>query len=159
LETELGDILRALRVRYPHLQEVFLSSRIYGGYAISPLNPEPYAYESGFSVKWVIQAQIQQMRNGGAVVDARAGDLNDNTVAPWVAWGPYLWADGSRPRSDGLIWQRSDFRADGTHPSPAGIAKVGSALLRFFLDSPFTRCWFRAPAQHAPCTLSPVPSR
>jgi hypothetical protein len=159
LETELGDILRALRVRYPHLQEVFLSSRIYGGYAISPLNPEPYAYEGGFSVKWVIQAQIQQMRNGGAVVDARAGDMNDTTVAPWVAWGPYLWADGTRPRSDGLIWQRSDFRADGTHPSPAGVAKVGSALLRFFLDSPFTRCWFRAPAQHAACTLSSAPSR
>jgi hypothetical protein len=78
--------------------------------------------------------------------------LNDNTVAPWVAWGPYLWADGTTPRSDGLIWQRSDFRSDGTHPSPAGIAKVGTALLTFFLDSPFTRCWFRAPAQHAPCT-------
>jgi hypothetical protein len=161
LETELGNILRALRVRYPNLQEVFLSSRIYGGYASSPikdvsrLNPEPYAYESGFSVKWVIQAQIEQMGNGGAVTDARAGDLNDNTVAPWIAWGPYLWADGTIRRSDGLVWLRSDFAPDGTHPSPSGIAKVGTALLNFFLDSPYTRCWFRAPAQHARCALSP----
>ncbi len=161
LETELGEILRALRVRYPNLQEVFLSSRIYGGYASSPikdvarLNPEPYAYESGFSVKWVIQAQIEQMGNGGAVTDARAGDLNDNTVAPWVAWGPYLWADGTVRRSDGLVWLRSDFASDGTHPSPSGIAKVGTALLGFFLDSPYTRCWFRAPAQHAQCALAP----
>ncbi len=160
LETELGAILRALRVRYPHLQEVFLSSRIYGGYAsgsikdVAQLNPEPYAYESGFSVKWVIQAQIAQMGNGGAVTDARAGDLNENTIAPWAAWGPYLWADGTVRRSDGLVWVSSDFTSDGTHPSAAGIAKVGTALLTFFLDSPYTRCWFRAPAQHAQCTLS-----
>jgi hypothetical protein len=149
LETELGEILRALKVRYPNLQEVFLSSRIYGGYAhgsikdMSQLNPEPYAYESGFSVKWVIQAQIDQMRNHGVAIDARAGDLNDETVAPWVAWGPYLWADGATPRSDTLAWLPGDF-ADGTHPSASGIAKVGDALMRFFLGSPYTRSWFRA---------------
>lgn len=46
LETELGEILRALKIRYPSLREVFLSSRTYGGYAATILNPEPYAYES-----------------------------------------------------------------------------------------------------------------
>jgi hypothetical protein len=161
LERHLGAILRALKVRYPNLQQVFLSSRVYGGYdntagknAAVPLNPEPYAYEGGFSVKWVIQAQIKQMQRRGAVVDARAGNLNDTTVAPWVAWGPYLWADGTTPRSDGLVWQRSDFVSDGTHPSSSGIAKVGHALLTFFLSSSYTRCWFRTPAQHAQCALS-----
>jgi hypothetical protein len=166
LEKDLGAILRALKVRYPNLQQVFLSSRVYGGYdntpgknAHVPLNPEPYAYEGGFSVKWVIQAQIQQMGNRGTVVDARAGNLNDTTVAPWVAWGPYLWADGTVPRSDGLVWRRGDFISDGTHPSSSGIAKVGHALLTFFLKSPDTRCWFRAPAQHAQCNPSTAPSR
>src|SRR5207249_4513423 len=57
LETYLGNIARALKTRYPHLEQVFLSSRIYGGYATSSLNPEPYAFESGFSMKWIIQAQ------------------------------------------------------------------------------------------------------
>ena len=142
LETYLGDIVRAMKVRYPNLQEVFLSSRIYGGYATTTLNPEPYAYESGFSVKWLVQAQIDQMRNNGTVVDTRAGDLNYNTVAPWIAWGPYTWADGTIPRSDGLTWLRTDFQKDGTHPSSSGIQKVAGMLMSFFLNSPYTKCWF-----------------
>ena len=151
LETELGQILRAVKIRYPSLREVFISSRAYGGYAVTTLNPEPYAYETGFSVKWVIQAQIQQMQHGGQVTDPRAGNLNYDTVAPWIAWGPYFWADGTHPRSDGLTWLRADFAPDGTHPSSSGIAKAGTMLLDFFLNSPYTRCWFRAPAQRARC--------
>jgi hypothetical protein len=144
LERNLGAIARALAIRYPNLREVFLSSRIYGGYASSSLNPEPYAYESGFSVKWLVQAQIHQMRNGGAAVDPRAGDLNYNGASAWIAWGPYLWADGANPRSDGLRWLRSDFQNDGTHPSTSGIAKVSTMLMRFFMNSSFTKCWFTA---------------
>jgi hypothetical protein len=137
----MGNIVRALRVRYPNLQQVFISSRIYGGYATTPLNPEPYAYESGFSVKWLIQAQISQVQ-AGTISDGRAGDLSD-AVAPWLAWGPYLWADGMTARSDGLVWERQDLTAsDGTHPSQSGQAKVGAMLLEFFKGSPYTSCWF-----------------
>jgi hypothetical protein len=141
LEVLLGHILRSLMVHYPNLKQVFLSSRTYGGYAESNLNPEPFAFESGLSVKWIVQAQIDQMRTG-QVSDSRAGDLNYNSVAPWIAWGPYLWANGTIPRSDGLIWVRSDFNADGTHPSASGSAKVAAALLQFFKTSRHTKCWF-----------------
>ena len=146
LEVEMGNILRALRVHYPNLQCVFVSSRSYAGYATSDLNPEPYAYESGFAVKWLIQAQIDQIANGGAIVDPRAGDLSYDTMAPWVAWGPYLWADGTIPReSDGLVWLPEDFQTDDfTHPSTLGETKVGTMLLDFFKTDPRTSLWFLA---------------
>jgi hypothetical protein len=146
LETYLGDIIRAARARYPKLQCVFLSSRTYGGYATTNLNPEPYAYESGFAVKWIVQAQIDQMANGGVVVDPRAGDLNYDTGAPWIGWGPYLWADGTTLRGmDGFVWDSVDTQSnDGTHPSQSGETKVGTLLLEFFKGDPRTRPWFLA---------------
>jgi hypothetical protein len=156
LHTErlLGDILRAAKVRYPNLKQVFISARSYGGYATIPLNPEPFAYENGFAVKWLVQAQISQTR--GAGTDPAAGDLNySNGTVPWVAWGPYFWANGLHARSDGLAWcdgqqtgpcvgDPGDFRSDDhTHPSPYGLThKWTPMLMKFFLNSPYTP-WFR----------------
>ncbi len=140
LERALGDIVRSLRVRYPNLRLVFLSSRIYGGYASTALNPEPYAYEGAFAVKWLVESQIRQ---AGAAADTLAGSLAYGAV-PWLAWGPYLWANGLRPRSDGLTWGPQEFAADGTHPNGAADLKVGRRLLDFFKSSEFTRCWFLA---------------
>ena len=143
LATGLGAVIRTLKFRYPNLRMVFLSSRIYAGWATTNLNPEPYAYESAFAVKWVIASQVSQMAGGGSFF---LGSLNYATgEAPWIAWGPYLWADGLTPRqADGLVWAQSDLSADGTHPSNAGAQKVGTQLLTFFKTSPFTSCWFLA---------------
>ncbi len=136
-----GNAIRAMRARYPHLAQVYLSPRIYSGYNNDPLNPEPYAYESAFAVRWVIEAQIHQRLTGQ--VDPLAGNLGGSTF-PWVGWGPYLWANGTVARQDGLTWKLTDFEKDRVHPSKAGETKFASRMATFFKNSPYSACWFRS---------------
>jgi hypothetical protein len=140
-EIQLGQVVRAARSRYPNLRQIFLSSRIYAGYASSNLNPEPYAYEYGFSIKWLIEAQIVQERTG--TIDPIAGDLSyDTNSTAWLNWGPYMWTNGANPRSDGFLWLKTDFQTtDFTHPNATGQAKVSNQMMNFLLSSPYTP-WF-----------------
>jgi hypothetical protein len=122
----LDSIVRAAAQRYPQLRQVFLSPRTYAGYATTSLNPEPYAFESGFADRALVMRSV-------ASPDAR----------PWIGWGPYLWTDGTRGRSDGFVWTCADTReSDGTHPSPSGQQKVAQLLQAFVDSSPFT-AWYR----------------
>ncbi|HEY3044036.1 MAG TPA: hypothetical protein VGJ39_08420 [Vicinamibacterales bacterium] len=124
LQGNIVTVIQQLKQRFPNLKLAYLSSRIYAGYATSTLNPEPYAYESGFSVRWAIE------------------QLMNDASAPWVSWGPYLWADGTTPRADGLTWACSDLVDDGTHPSTTGRQKVAGMLLTFFKSDATAREWF-----------------
>jgi hypothetical protein len=139
-QTLSGNIiftLQRLRLRFPNLRVAHLSSRIYAGYATTPLNPEPYAYESAFANRWVIQRQIK----GDPLLnfDPAKGPV----MTPAVVWGPYLWADGVKPRqSDGFVWLPDDLGADGTHPSPSGQAKVANLLLDFMHENPLASTWY-----------------
>jgi hypothetical protein len=148
LQADLKAIVRILHDRFPNLKLAYLSSRTYGGYASTALNPEPFAYESGFAVKWLIEAQI----NGDPELnyDAAVGPVE----APWLSWGPYLWADGQMPRSDGLTWACSDFQQDGTHPSPSGQQKVARMLHSFFGSDATTREWYLADPAATPLPTS-----
>jgi len=137
LEAELARIVQVLHQRFPNLKLVYLSSRTYGGYAKTRLNPEPYAYESGFSVKWLIERQIK------GEADLNFDPAKGTVKAPWLSWGPYLWAAGATKRADGFSWEPGDStEGDGTHESPAGQKKVGEALLKFFKTDSTTRGWF-----------------
>jgi hypothetical protein len=184
-ETNLGHILRYLKCsttnpddggcntgfpRYPNLQQVFLTIRTYGGYAVNPtppttepyagcLSPEPYAYETGFAIQRIITAQIRQTVPITGPTDPYSGPLDYNT-APWVDWGPYLWADTTTAAANGLFWcdtinatdfnclrtlDEGDFRfgdpsggtfsqqfwGDHTHPNYQGEKKVANELLKF----------------------------
>jgi uncharacterized protein (TIGR03437 family) len=133
LQSEIQTMIQQAQARFPNLKIVYLSNRIYAGYASSTLNPEPYAYEGAFAVKWLIEQRINAVSQAGP------------TAFPWLAWGPYLWADGTTPRSDGLTWACSDVQAsDGTHPSASGQQKVAAMLLDFFHTDPTARLWYVA---------------
>ena len=137
LAAQFFRIVQILKVKLPNLKQVFFMSRIYAGYASSTLNPEPYAYENAFAIKRVI---AQQLSGDPALnYDAASGPV----VAPWLSWGPYLWADGLNPRSDGLTWACSELNpADGTHPSATGRQKVADSLLAFVRRDVATAPWY-----------------
>ena len=61
LAEHISAITRALKSRYSNLRLVFLASRVYGGWVEggdADRGKEPYSYETGFAMKWLIQAQI-----------------------------------------------------------------------------------------------------
>jgi hypothetical protein len=135
-------ILQKLKERFPNVRIAYLSSRIYAGYARTPLNPEPYAYESAFVVRWLIRDQIKGDRSLNH--DSTLRPVN----SPLLLWGPYLWADGEKGRKlDDLVWKPDDFAPDGTHPSPAGQRKVAEQLLTFFTTDPTAKGWFATPTR------------
>ncbi|MCA9173749.1 MAG: hypothetical protein KDB14_04615 [Planctomycetales bacterium] len=136
LQQELTRIVQLLPARFPNIKQVYLSSRTYGGFAKTRLNPEPYAYESAFSVKWLVEQQL----HGEASLnyDESKGEMK----APWLSWGPYLWDNGVHPRADGYRPKESDFAGDGTHHANPGIERLGTLLLQFFKTDTTTRPWF-----------------
>ena len=137
LQRDTLGVLQTAKSRFPNLRIAYLSSRIYGGYATGPLNPEPYAYESAFVCRWLIQDQIKG--DPALNFDQSQGPVK----APLLLWGPYVWADGTTPRtSDQLVWKREDLAGDGTHPSQSGRAKVAHMLLEYFKTDPLAQSWF-----------------
>lgn len=141
LEEHIEFIVQRAKKQFPNLRIAYLSSRIYAGYASTQLNPEPYAFEGAFSVRWLIEKQIK----GDAALnfDSTKGEVK----APILLWGPYLWTNGPKGRSiDDLKWAREDVANDGTHPSPSGQKKVAELLLKFFKTDPTAKGWFLKPS-------------
>ena len=138
LQADITTILQIAKQRYPNLRVVYLSSRTFGGWSGRESgSPEPYAYESGFGTRWIVQRQIAG--DPALNFDAARGAVK----APLVLWGPYLWAQGNTPRSfDGLTWTQNDVREDQLHPSAAGCKKTTTLLLNFFKTNEGSRRWF-----------------
>ena len=138
LQSDLEIIIRNLKSKFPNIKITYLSPRT-RAYTNIPtaLSPEPFAYETGFGVKWAIQDQINGVGN------LNYDPANGAVVAPLILWGPYIWADGLNARSDGFTWLCSDLEADFTHPSATGgVPKVADHLLAFFKTDPTARPWF-----------------
>lgn len=132
LRDDFAQMVKRVEALLPNVRTLYFSSRIYAGYSLIPLSPEPFAYEDGFAVRWLILDQIE----GGGVTEVTYEN------APVLLWGPYLWADGGMPRSDGLAWLCEDLLSDGVHPESSGRQKVAEMLLDFFSTDPLTSTWF-----------------
>jgi dipeptidyl aminopeptidase/acylaminoacyl peptidase len=150
LQSEITKIVKVLPGRFPNAKLVYLSSRTYGGWAKAPPgrrggpgNSEPYSYETGFAVKWLLERQLK------GDPELNYEPKNGAVKAPWLSWGPYLWANGQIKRQDGYSFELSDFREnDRMHHSPQGQKKIGAELLRFFKTDSTTREWFLRTERH-----------
>ena len=117
LRDGLIQIQQQAEARFPNLRAGFHSSRVYGGHCAA--NPEPIAHETYYSiVGW----------------DNEAGAIDSSSK--WFL-GPYIWADGTNARADGLTWLETDFvmaptSGPGCHPSQSGIDKVATHNEIFF---------------------------
>src|SRR3954451_1778014 len=141
LQSQFETNAQMLLTNFPNLKIEYVSSIYYTGYSngIKNLSNEPWTYESGFAVKNMIQDQL----NGNANLnyDPARGPV----LAPWMAWGPYMWANGMIPRSDGLVWTCSDLQNDGTHPQGGAKLKASQLLLDFLKQDATAAPWFLAP--------------
>lgn len=131
-------IMHELKTRFPKVKICYLSSRISSRYATSPLNPEPYAYITGWAVKKVIERQITG--------DPQLQFAGVGANSPWLSWGCYMWSDGSTPQTTNpaVFWNCStDFNtADYTHPSSTGALKAANMWLQFHTTDPTAKPWF-----------------
>jgi hypothetical protein len=111
--------------KFPGVRAVYTSSRSYGGFAGNPARGEPLSYEEGHALNgWL------------------AGRVAGGAAGVWHGWGPYLWAPACATgvtNGAGACYERSDYVADGVHPSPAGEAKIARLIHERFLREP----WYR----------------
>ncbi len=159
LQGDLETIARNLKIRYPNTTLAYYSSRTRSYTYWQGLSPEPTAFETAFSVRWMLENQISGDPN------LNYDPANGPVVAPWLSWSAYLWIDGLNPRSDGRVWLPEDMVADCTHPSDSGELKVAEQLLDFFKYDTTTRLWFAADPNITPTpsptmtpTVTPTPS-
>ncbi|MBK9269994.1 MAG: T9SS type A sorting domain-containing protein [Saprospiraceae bacterium] len=137
LVVQFRRIARELKTRFPNVKLCYVASRISGRYASTNLNPEPYAYLTGWAVKQLIEDQILE--------DPELSFEGPNAKSPWLSWGIYMWSDGDIPQKsnpDIFYSCPTDFTNDGVHPSNAGAQKVARLLLHFFTSDSTCTPWF-----------------
>jgi hypothetical protein len=118
--SNISSILDIAHAKYPNLQVVYVMHGWYGGYDPIGRTPEP---NGGFEDA---RTQLVQDTYGGPI--------------PFVG-GLSIWADGKRPRYDGLTLTCSDLQTDGLHFNATGAAKYGSHLWQMFKADPSTYGW------------------
>ena len=142
LEMRFVTALQSMLYYYPNLKLVFVSGFPYGGYAdtlkvLYHVIAEPASYHHNFAVKQLITSQITG--------DPELKYTEPGKMAPILAWGPPLWADGNNPNEyNGLSRNcETEFTPDGGgyHMTALGKDKVGDILLDFFRSDTLSKGW------------------
>ena len=138
MQANYESMMNTVHTLFPNLKLVYFASRIYAGYSdgVATIDPEPWAYQEGYAIKWAIQDQL----NGNSNLNYNSA--NGPVEAPWMSWGNYDWANGLLPNSDGTVWTCQDLQKDGTHPATPGDIKVAGRLLNFLKNDDTTTPWF-----------------
>lgn len=109
----LTETMANINAVYPNLKLIYVTSREYAPPWAASLNPNPYAYQEGFSFRDIV-----------------TGRINGNLSGVPILWGAYQY-DPS--------WPDSYFRSsDGVHLSDAGLDVAGQLWLDYFMTQP----WF-----------------
>ncbi len=122
--------LKHIKKIFPNCKIVMLSDRTYAGYVgLNGEGPiqlaEPTAYYNGWTIKWLIQKQIN-------------GDIGFSyDDIPFIDWGPYLWTNGTTPNDAGYTWDCSDAGKGGIHPTSKGRMKEGAIVYQYFSNHPY----------------------
>lgn len=143
LADQLFELCKVIKVKFPAMKFIYLSSRPYSGY-IDPTETAlgmglvtPRDYIHGWAVKMLIERQING-QNGYAFGGS-------HTPLPALVWSSYLWADGTTANSDGLSWECSDFDSDGFSLTASGSDKAGQFLYASFAQDQLSKGWFTSP--------------
>ena len=129
-------LLKNIRIYFPNTKLVFISDRPFAGYIGGenggPVElAEPSAYYNSWTVKWVIENQIENKK------DFTTEDI------PFIDWGPLLWTDGEKGNQLGYSWLCSDAGKGGIHPTSKGRMKEAALLYLFFTQHPYTKEFFK----------------
>lgn len=152
IEKKVQLAIAAMLIEYPNLKHVYVGSPYYAGYADPTYEMyksihEPGSYRCGFGFKAAVEKQIM----GDPLYKFTA----PGKVAPFISWGPYLWADGITPRDyDSLYWDcEVDFRADGGgfHLNGFGKDKLAYILHDFFTTDTLSEIWYNDGPKWASC--------
>jgi len=117
--------LQNLLVNLPNVKLAYLTPVHWQGYAWFAPDEEPGYFEQGFAVREVIARQL------AGAPELEWDPERGPRVAPWLAWGPYFWTDGSEPRSDGLHLDCRDYNFDGAHLGVTGKQRLAQRLHHF----------------------------
>lgn len=126
------QVLLRIRQLFPAVQIVFISDRPYAGFIGKNEQPgpkelaEPSGYYHSWTVKWLIEKQIQQ------VAGFTYAEL------PFIDWGPTLWTNGTLGDKRGYTWDCLDAGKGGIHATSKGRMKEAARLYNYFTKHPYT---------------------